>query len=163
MQMSFARRAAHTVLALTAAAILTTACGDDPAAPDDEPDTTRIVLTVGTGATAQTVTWTTANGSVSPATVTSPAGQSRVVTAQFLRADGSADPIVTAADFRLDLTPVTGTGVTVAKTGNLAATLTAGGTSGQSVTMTLALFHLGEGHNEYVSGPGALTVSVIAQ
>lgn len=141
--------------------MIATACGDDPIAPDDEPDTTRIVLTItGTGAATQVITWNTENGSVTPATVTIPVSQSRAVAAQFLRADGSVDPIINDVDFRLDFNATGGQGVTITKNGNLAATITAGATAGQSATFTLALFHLEEQHEEYESSAGALTVTV---
>jgi hypothetical protein len=151
---------------IAAVSMVATACGDDdPIPPDREPETTTIVLTIippgGIGATARAVAWTTANGSVTPVNITIPAGYSQVVGAQFYRADQSIDPVVTPADFRLDFTATGGTGVTVTKNGNLAATITAGATAGQSVTYTLSLFHLGEGHLEYVSSPGALRVTVV--
>jgi hypothetical protein len=82
------------------------------------------------------------------------------VTAQFLRDDGSPDPVVNEDDFRLDFTATGGTGVTVTKTGSLTATITANGTAGQFVTFTLALFHLEEGHEEYESVAGGLRVNV---
>lgn len=150
-------RALRAFAAVTTLALFATACGDDdPVGPDDEPDTARIVLTIGT----QAVTWTTGNGSVAPAAITIPAGQSRTVTAQFFRADDSQDPIINANDFRLDFNVASGTGVTVAKNGNLGATITANGTAGQSVTFTLSLFHLEEGHEEYETSAGALRVTV---
>lgn len=155
-------RALRAFAAAAALALVATACSDDddPIAPDDEPDTTRIVLTVSSGAGTQAITWNTENGSVAPGNITIPAGQSRTVTAQFFRADNSQDPIIDAVGFRLDFNVTGGTGVTVTKNGNLAATITAGATAGQSVTLTLALFHLEEGHEEYESSPGALTVTV---
>jgi len=118
------------------------------------------VLTIGTGATAQVVTWTTGNGAVTPINVNIPASQTRAVTAVFLRADASVDPIINEADFRLDFTATGGTGVTVAKTSNLGATITTGATVGQSATFTLGLVHIEEGHNEYATTAGALRVTV---
>lgn len=150
-------RAAAGVAAL---AMVATACDDDPIGPDDEPDTTSIVLTIGTGATAQVVTWTTANGSVAPININIPASQTRAVTAVFLRADGSVDPIINVTDFRLDFTATGGSGVTVAKTDNLAGTITTGATVGQSTTFTLGLVHIEEGHNEYATTAGAFRVTV---
>ena len=156
MRFPMTTRALRGLAMLAAVSLMTTACDDDDPV-EVEPATTRIVLTVGSGAGAQTITWNTQNASVTPTAITIPAGQSRTVTAQFFRADNSPDPVVTADDFRLDFA-TTGSAVTVAKTGNLAATLTATGTAGQSVTIILQLVHLEEGHNEYVSN--AVTVTV---
>ena len=158
MRFPLTTRAMRAFAVLAAVSLMATACDDDdPTEPDPEPATTRIVLTIGTGAGAQTVTWNTQNATVAPTTITIPAGQSRTVTAQFFRADNSTDPVVTESDFRLDFVR-TGTAVTITKTSNLTATLAATGTAGQSITMTMQLVHLAEGHNEYVSN--ALTVTV---
>ena len=154
------RRIPRALALLGAVATLTTACDDDPTESENEPDTSRVVLTISGGAAAQTVTWNTDNGSVTPSTLTIPAGQTRSVTAQFLRPDNTPDPVITASDFRLDFKVVSGTGITVTKNGNLAATLTAGSTAAQSVTFTLELVHLAANHAEYTSSPGALTVTV---
>ena len=75
--------ALRTFAALATLALAATACEEDPTGPDNEPDTTQIVLTIGTGATAQVVTWTTANGSVTPTNVNVPAGPPRTFTATF--------------------------------------------------------------------------------
>ena len=156
MQYAIASRTLRAFVGLTAVLFATAACDDDdPVAV--EPATTRIVLTIGTGTGAQTVTWNTQNATVTPATITIPAGQSRTVTAQFFRADNSADPVITESDFRLDFTR-TGTAVNITKTSNLGATLTATGTAGQSITFTMQLIHLEEGHPEYTSN--AITVTV---
>ena len=156
MRFPLTTRTLRGLAMLSAVAMIATACDDDDPV-EVEPATTRIVLTVGTGTGAQTITWNTQNATVTPATITIPAGQSRTVTAQFFRADNTADPVINADDFRLDFV-TTGTAVTVAKTGNLAATLTATGTAGQSVSVIMQLVHLEEGHNEYVSN--AVTVTV---
>ena len=149
----------RALAAVAMLALVATACDDDdPTGTEQEPETARVVLTIGTGAGAQTVTWNTANQTVTPATITIPAGQSRTVTAQFLRSDNSPDPVITASDFRLDLN-VTGAAVTVAKTSNLAATITANGTAGQTATMTFAIHHLGADHREYGLS-NAVTVTI---
>lgn len=156
MRYPLTTRAMRAFAVVAAISLIAAACDDsDPIEP--EPATTRIVLTVGTGAGAQTVTWNTQNATVAPTTITIPAGQSRTVTAQFFRADNSTDPVITESDFRLDFVR-TGTAVTITKTSNLSATLAATGAAGQSITMTMQLVHLAEGHNEYVSN--ALTVTV---
>lgn len=145
--------------AVLAAVSIVGACDDSDPVENDEPTTTRIVVTIGTGTSAQTITWNTQNATVSPTSITIPAGQSRTVTAQFFRADNSADPVINDSDFRLDFTRASGTAVTITKTGNLAATLTAAaGTAGETITFTMELIHLEEGHPEYESN--AVTVTV---
>ena len=152
-------RRATRVLAALALATFAAACDDDDAvAPEPEPETASIVLTVaGTGVANQTLTWNTSSRAVTPASITIPAGATRTVTAQFLRADGSADPVVNANDFRLDFTVASGTSATIAKNGNLAATITAGNTAG-ATQVSMALFHLEEGHQEYTSNAVTITV-----
>lgn len=151
-----AYRALRMLALLATVSIVATACDDDDPVGEQEPNTQRVVLTIGTGATAQTITWTTANATVSPNTITIPRGESRTVTAQFLRSDGTPDPVINATDFRLDFA-VTGTGITVTKNGNLGATITAGNAAAQP-TIIMKVVHLDEGHDEYVST--AVTVNV---
>ena len=157
MRYPLTTRALRALAMIAAVSVMATACGDDDPVPSEEPTTTRIVLTIGTGTGAQTVTWNTQNATVTPTTITIPAGQSRTVTAQFFRADNSVDPVITESDFRLDFTR-TGTAVTITKTSNLGATLMATGTAGQSITFSMELIHLEEGHPEYESN--AVTVTV---
>lgn len=159
MRFPLTSRAVRAFAVLAAVSLMATACDDDdPIEPEPEPTTTRIVLTIGSGAGAQTVTWNTLNATVTPATITIPAGETRTVTAQFFRADNTADPVITESDFRLDFVR-TGTAVTITKTSNLSATLAATGTAGQSITMTMQLVHIEEAHNEYVSNAVTVTVN----
>ena len=131
-------RFAAVLLALTG----TAAACNDPIDVDDEPDvsTFRVMAVTPTGQ-MQTVD-VTAN-SQTPASVTLPSGTA--ITVQFLRPDGSIETIVTPTDFELRVVPVSG-GVTFARTGPFAGVLNSA-TPGPK-TVTLQLYHLGEGHAE---------------
>ena len=119
----------------------TTAC-DDPIDVDDEPEVTTIRVTaVKPGGQTEMIS-VTAN-SQNPTTVNLPSGTT--ITAAFLRADGSVEPLVNATGFELRVTPIT-SGVTFTRTGPFAGTLNAS-TAG-SKTVNLELYHLGEGHEE---------------
>ena len=134
----------RSVAALLAAVISMSACSDsDPADAGDEPNVASIVLTVG----GQTVTWTRATGAVTGGPIIISAGSTNPVSATFLMANGSADPLVTSATFELRVTPANTT-VTFARTGAFTGTLTGAAAPGNT-SATFALFHLAEGHNEY--------------
>ena len=156
---ALSRRAARVIGTLALAALITACDDDDPIAASDEPNTSSVLLIVsGGGSAEQTITWNTENGTVTPPTITVPAGATRTVMARFLQADGTVDPIVTSEGFRLDFNVTNGAAATITKNGNLAATITAGANPG-TVSMTLDLEHLGDGHTEY--GPSnTLTVTV---
>ncbi len=118
----------------------------DSTGPDDEPDVATMRVTIG----ATPVSFT---GGCTPsvASVTIPAvGAS--VTGEFLRADGSPDPAVTAAEFQLRVIPEARFTRTGAFTGTLS-----GGTAGQA-QVSFSLFHVEEQHDDF--GPCSLTVIV---
>ena len=145
-------------LALGVALLVTGACGDDPVSSDEqEASTATVILSVTGGAAAQTLTWNTDDGSVTGGPIVIPAGQTRTITAtQFLRSNGTADPVVTTGTFRLDVETTGPVTFTRGAAGNFAGTLTAGGAGGG--TLRLFLHHLGEEHDEYESA--AVTVTV---
>lgn len=129
-----------------AAALLVVALAacDNDEGPSDEPQFTTMRLTVG----AQVVNITRANCARDPnVAIQIPAAATTTVTAQYLLANGTADPLVTNADFELRVTSFANTGLaTFATTGAHGGVFTrlAAGTT----TATIALFHLGEGHAE---------------
>jgi hypothetical protein len=128
---------------LLATGIPLAACDDDPVEAEPEPEVATLRLTVGT----QVVTVNVESGTVTGGPITLPVG-ARTVQAEFLRADGTPDPIVTATAFRLDVTPTSTAVVTFARTSAFSGTLT-GLQSGQSTPVAFALFHLEEQHNEF--------------
>lgn len=146
------RRRARVTAVLSLMALTAAACGDDdPVEPGDEADTATIRLQIGT----QTVNIATSNGAVTGGPVTIPASTATPISATFLRSDGSPDPAVQVATFRLDVTPST-SNITFARTGAFEGTLT--GTAAGAGTVQIALFHTVEGHKEYGDFPLAITV-----
>lgn len=127
------------VLAL---ALMTGACGDDPVNEEPEPDVATMRLVVGT----QTITVNANSGAVVGGPIVLPVNTNVTVTATFLRADGTADPLVTATTFDLDVTPALGN-VTFTRTGPFTGTLR--GTVVGSTVVQFGLLHLAEGHNEF--------------
>ena len=154
------------LLAALSIALVAAACDNNPLVQVPKLSTTSIVLTIsGGGALPQKVTWTTATGAVAPATIaiptialpTGPLGTSRTVTAQFLRANGTSDPVVTAGDYRLDFDVASGNTATIARTGSFGATITTGTTAGNTV-LTMRLVDLEKGRDEYTSSQVSLQV-----
>jgi hypothetical protein len=135
-------------LALTAAA-----CGDDdPVEPDPEPEVATMRLTV--GSTSVTIASNGAQSAPLPVAL-----GANTITAAFLRADGSVEPLVTADEFELQVTPTTPTNLTFARTDAFTGTLTVTGlTSGQNTTAQMALFHKIEQHEDF--GPFPVTLRV---
>jgi hypothetical protein len=161
---------ATRLLAALSLALAAAACDNNPLFVEPKLATTSIVLTVaGGGALPQTLTWTTATGAVVPARITLPTivlptgtlGTARTVTAQFLRANGTSDPVVTAGDYRLDFDVASGNSATIAKTGSFGATITTGTTDGNTV-LTMRLVNVSEARTEYTSSQVSLQVQTPA-
>lgn len=143
------RSVRHVAFALFAATALV-ACNDDPAAPDPEPQVASVRLTVG----ANSVTITT----TSSPTLTVASG-TNTVAAEWLRADGSVESIVTDAEFELRIAQVSGTSFTWTATGARSGTLVMTGLpSGGSTAARVSLFHKGEQHDDF--GPLTFTLRV---
>src|SRR5688572_13317667 len=90
------------MLALIASPALFVACDDDdPVEPDPEPTFNRVEFTLTGGGQTRVDTVTTTG--VQTGNRTFPAGTTTVAitNTRFLRADGTVDPVVTAADFEL--------------------------------------------------------------
>jgi hypothetical protein len=135
------------ILALAAAG----ACEDDPTQiGEEEPEVVAIRLVLG----SDTVTLNE-NGTQSPATFTLPVGTTSV-SAQFLRADGQPDPIVTAAEYQLNINPIAGSGVTFTRSNPFTGTLST--TSTGQKTAGVSLFHIEELHDDF--GPRTLNFTV---
>lgn len=135
------------VAALAGAAGLS-ACDNKVTGPD-EPEVAAMRLTI---AGQQTVT---VRSSGTSGTVQLVQGQAATITAVFLDASDQVIEEIQAAEFRLDVTP--SAGITFARTGAFAGTLTAasGTTTG---SLQVSLFHIPANHTEF----GPLTVNVIA-
>lgn len=143
-------QARSSFLAVLVAGLALGACGDDPAAPDDEPKVATMRLVVG----AQTVN-VSEGGVVTGGPIVLATGVDVPVVATFLRANGSPDPLVTSATFRLDVQPGT-SAVTFTRTGPFAGTLR--GAQSGTTQLSFSLFHLEEGHPDF--GPFTVPATV---
>lgn len=138
------------VTAAAALLLAATGCSDDPAAPDDEPQVTAVRLTFGTSSITVSTT--------SSPTVTVAPG-ANTVTAQWLRADGSVEPLITDAEFELRIRQATGSNLAWTANGAFAGTLTVTGlAAGSSTAAQVSLFHKVEQHDDF--GPLAFSVRV---
>ena len=137
------RIAAKWMVPALGLALLATAC-EDKTGPDeeDEPDVATIQLLIGT----QTVSINTGNGVVTGGPINLALNSSSLVTATFLRANGTADPIVTPTDFELRVEQAT-TGITFTRTGPFAGTLR--GTTAGNGSAKFILYSTDHGHPEY--------------
>ena len=129
------------------------ACEDDPEGPDDAGDEIGSVrLTIGT----QTITMNS-GGTVTGGPITLVAGVATPVTAVFLSPTNQS--ITLSNEFRLDVTPDNSGRLTFTRTGSFAGSLT--GNSAGAANASVAVFHIGEGHNDW--GSSAHTFSVTVQ
>ena len=126
-----------------------TGCSDSPMEGDDEPEVASMRLTVG----SQIIT-VADNGAVTggPITFTGTVN----VSAEFLRADASPDPLVTDAAFQLNAEPVDGTIITFTRSAAFTGTLTSGAPG--STQIAFALFHKAEMHEDF--GPFNVPVTI---
>ena len=146
------RRAAAT-LATLAALALAAGCGEEDITGEDEPDVDRMELSVGTS-----VVTVSASGQVTGGPLVVPRGTS-TVTARFLRQDGTPDPQVTTSEFRLSASTLPSGATFTATPGTFAGTLSMPTIlGGQTVSVGFALFHVGEGHEDF--GPFPVQVRV---
>ena len=123
-------------------ALIASACGDDPVDAGPEPDVATMRLVVG----AQTINVNADNGVVTGGPIVIAANTNVSVTATFLRADGSPDPLVTGSAYGLDVVPSLPS-MTFTRTGPFTGTLR--GTVAGSTTVQFGLLHLGPGHTEF--------------
>jgi hypothetical protein len=90
-------RYALRALTLLSLGFVAVSCDDDPTEPEDEPNVATMRLTVG----SQTVD-VDEDGSVTGGPIVISVG-STAISAQFLLPNGQPDPLVTAAEFQLDV------------------------------------------------------------
>lgn len=146
-------RTRRSLLAILVAATTTLAagCDDDPAEPvEPEPEVDRVEFTLTTPATTRTVTVNTAG--VQAGTNTFPAGTTTVtLSARFLKADGTVETLVTAAEFELRQGPTGSTqGVTFRlATGQSFSGTVDGLTNITNNTVMIQLWHKAEGHEDF--------------
>jgi hypothetical protein len=135
-------------LAFIATAALAAGCDDDPTEPEPEPEFNRVEFTLTAGGVTRVDTVTTTGTQTGNRTF--PAGTTTVtVSARFLKADGSVDPIVTPATFELRQGTGGTQGVTFTLTPGQSFQGTIAGLTNGSRTIMLQLFHKAEGHADF--------------
>jgi hypothetical protein len=153
------RRSRRTLQALSLAllAASTVACSDDElVSSEPEPQVATMRLTVNTTAGTSTVN-VSENGTVTGGPLL--IANNGTLTAQFLRADGTPDPIAAGFEFELRMTPAAPANLTFTRTGQFAGTLTVTGlASNATTTAQFALFHIAETHEDF--GPFPVTMRV---
>jgi hypothetical protein len=143
------RATARTLLALTLGLVVAS-CGSDPVDEEPEPEVATMRLTIG----SQTYD-VDDSGNLTGGPITIPVG-STSVSAQFLRADDTPEPLVTSDVFELRIEPADAAIADFTRGGAFNGTLV--GIAAGSTTMDFALFHLDEQHEDF--GPFPLSVTV---
>jgi hypothetical protein len=116
-----------------------------------EASVSSVQLTVGT----QTISVSN-NGTVTggPIIITRPTAPT--LTASFLNAGGSQDPLAHGGNFQLNATPGDGSILTFTRTSAFVGTLT--GTAAGSTNLTVSLYHMSDGDNDFGPFPVPVTV-----
>jgi len=145
------------VLVVAAAAIAFGGCKKKSTEVEQEPEVATMRLTIGTGATAQTVNVNAATGVVTGGPISIKVNTATTIAATWLKADGSTDAIASTSEFQLNIAGLSPTSITFARTGDFTGTLTGTATT-TSGTGMFSLFHKGEGHEEF---EWAVTIHVV--
>jgi hypothetical protein len=133
---------------LLAVALALPACNSTD--PEEEPEVATMRLTIGT----QTIDVDDA-GMVTGGPIAISANTS--VSAQWLKADGSPEDLVSGAEFQLDVTSDNASFVTFTRTAAFAGTLVRVGPG--STVLRFSLFHTVEMHEDFGPFPVNITVS----
>lgn len=136
------------LVAAAVLAVLATGCKESTDPEENEPEVATMRLTVGTSTVTVSENGTVTGG---PLRITT---ADQALTATFLKADGSVESLVTAAEFRLDVTG--GTGITFTRTGSFAGNIR--GAAASTTNVNVSLFHLIENHADF--GPFTVPVQV---
>lgn len=137
--------------ALVASSALLAGCDDDPAEPvEPEPEFNRVEFTLTSGGTTRVDTVTTTGTQTGNRMFPTGTTTVSVTNTRFLKADGTVDPVVTAADFELrGSTDGTSAGVTFALTQGESFRGTIAGLTAGTRTIRMLLFHKVEGHEDF--------------
>jgi hypothetical protein len=142
------RRLLQIVTALSVV-ITAAACGDDEVDPEPQVETMRLV--VGT----QTIT-VNSSGTVTGGPIVVARNTPTTVTATFLRANGTADPLVTTAEFRLKGATDNAAIATFTFTTGFSGTIT--GLAAGTTLVRFSLLHIEEDHDDFGPHPVPITV-----
>jgi hypothetical protein len=139
---SEARRSSqHLVVVLLTAALLVPACSDDEVEP--EPQVAFVEVSIGA-----TVLRINEQGTVTGGSLSIPIGPT-AISVRFLKADGSVESLVTAAEFELRVT-TNNTGIaTFTRGGPFNGTIT--GVAAGSTNVTFLAWHLQENHEDFAT------------
>lgn len=141
------------MVALIASAGLFAACDDDdPVEPDDEPTFNRVEYALSSTTTADADTVTVSTTGTQTGTADFPAATTTVTITRtrFLRADGTEDPVVTAADFELRHSTGGTAGLTFQlATGQSFQGTISGITGTGAKTIMMQLWHKAEQHEDF--------------
>lgn len=140
---SLARR-----LSVAAALLLVTACRESTDPGDPEPEVATMRLTVGTSTVNIAENGAVTGGPLRISTA------DQLLTASFLKADGTVESLVIPDVFELRLTNLTG--VTFTRTGAFSGNIR--GAAAGPTTINAALFHLVEGHEDFGPFPVAVLI-----
>jgi hypothetical protein len=145
LDLTFLQRRAFVA---AAAFMLAVACDDDPGEAEPEVATLRIIIGTDTVEVDEF-------GNVTGGPISIPTGATSL-TAEWLRADGSPEPLVDDAEFDLQGVPANTGVVTFSSATVFTGTLT--GVASGSTTIDFALFHTAEQHEDF--GPHTVPVTV---
>jgi hypothetical protein len=135
--------------AMLSALVIGAACSEDEV--EAEPDVATLRLLIGTNDTVLV----SDNGTVTSGPIAINANTT--ISAQWLKADGTPETIVTDAVFQLNVIPANSGVVTFTRTSAFAGTLNR--VSAGSTTIQFSLFHIAEGHEDFGPFPVSITVT----
>jgi len=144
-------RSTFRIAAVLSVLAFAASCDSDSTGPDDEdePEVTQMRITFG----AQSFTFTGAQGEARAVRV--PVGTT-AVSVQWLRADGTVDPIAVTPTFTLRVTGANGVTFTNSAAQSFSGTLTAPAVTNAPVQFEL--LHVAENHPDF----GPLTINISA-
>jgi hypothetical protein len=135
--------------AMLSALVIGAACSEDEV--EAEPDVATLRLLIGTNDTVLV----SDNGTVTSGPIAINANTT--ISAQWLKADGTPETIVTDAVFQLNVIPANSGVLTFTRTRAFAGTLNR--VSAGSTTIQFSLFHIAEGHEDFGPFPVSITVT----
>jgi len=152
--MPLASLAGRHLLALTLVGLVAaSACGWTPTdVGDPEASVGSVRLTVGSQTITVSNTGTVTGG---PITITRPTAPT--ISASFLNAAGSQDPVAHGGNFQLNATPADTSTLTFTRTSAFVGTLT--GVAAGTTNLTVSLFHVTGSDNDFGPFPVPVTVN----